>query len=65
MATILDKRTEEEIEEYRNERIEQFLWIVNNIKDVVTSIELTGDPDGLKSMLLDKLQRELNEFMKE
>lgn len=65
MATILDKRTEEEIEEYRNKRIEQFMWIVNNIKDVVASIELTGDPDGLKSMLLDKLQRELNEFMKE
>lgn len=65
MVTILDERTEEEIKKYRNERIQQFVWISNNIKDVVDSIESEGDLDGLKTMLLEKLRQELREFAKE
>lgn len=67
MATILDKRTDEEIEEYRQDRINQFVWLVNNIKDAINGLETTTDPDSYKLcyILLEKLQLELKEFMGE
>lgn len=67
MATILDERTEEEIEEYRQDRINQFVWLVNNLKDAINGLENANDPDSYKLcyVLVEKLQLELKEFMME
>lgn len=65
MATILDERTEEEIEKYRQERINQFVWLMKNIDDVRNAIRTTNDPDRLCPILLKKLKAELREFLRE
>lgn len=53
----------EELKKYREKRIKEFVWLMENIVVTRRFLKETNDPIG--SLLLKKLNKELQSFLKE
>lgn len=54
------KNKEKEIEAYRNQRIKDFIFLMNNLNEVYNAI-----PCDMTNILKMKLEKELREFLRE